>query len=64
MQIFYEGSSEKNMDTKIISSLELVGVRAKMKSPPHLIRGIMGYFHNFVCAHDFFWARPVLMVYE
>ena len=64
-KFLYEGSRDKIMDIKIISGLELVGVRAKMKSPPHLIREIMRYSHSFMYAHDCLLAViPVLMVYE
>ena len=44
------------METKIISGLDLVGVRAKMKSLSHLTREIMGYLHNYVYAHGCFLA--------
>ena len=52
------------METKVISGLELVGVRAKITSPSHQIREIMVYLHNYVYAHGCFLAIPVFMVYE
>ena len=62
-KLLYEVSREK-METKIISGLELGGVRAKITSPSHLIREIMVYLHNCVYAHGCFLAIPVFMVYE